>query len=89
MFGSGNKSFQQNRRQLGSKRNTFKRSSKTSAYADKNVILKVQTKPISKAKTDDVIEKIRAKAKKDKEKILALYVVVFTVLIALFVWVLF
>ena len=89
MFGSGNNSFQQNRKQLASKRIKFKRNSKNSAYSDKNVILKVKTKPISKAKSEDAIEKIQRQAKKDLEKLISMYVIVFTIIVALFIWIIF
>lgn len=84
-----NKSFQQNRKQLASKRNKFKRNSKSAVYSNKSVVVSVKKKHISEAKTKDAIEKIQRQAKKDRERLVAIYVVVFTIIIATFAWVLF
>ena len=92
MFGAGhnmNKNVQQNRKQLASKRFKFKRNSKNLVYSDKSIVISVKSKNFSKAQTQDAIDKIRANAKKEREKLISIYVIVFTIIVALFIWIMF
>jgi len=91
MFGAGHnmtKNVQQNRKQLASKRFKFKRNSKNAAYSDKNIVISVKTKKFSKEKTEEVKAAIRANAKKERKKLITIYIVVFVLIISTFAWVL-
>ena len=87
MFGAGhnmNKNVQQNRKQLASKRFNFKRNSKNSFFSDKSIVLPVKTKKFSKEETERVKATIRENAKKEKKKLLVIYITVFAIIITAF-----
>ena len=93
MYGSGGlnmtKTVKRNRNMLTSKRNGFRKKSNQSVYTKDTLVMSFKTKKVSKAKTQDAIEKIQWQAKKDRDKLIFIYVVVFTIIVALFIWIMF
>ena len=93
MYGSGGlhmtKTVKRNRSMLTSKRKGFRNKSNNTVYAKDTLVMSFKTKKVSKEKKEEVIANIRRNARKEKVKIILVYVAVFTIIITSFVLILF